>query len=272
MNYLSVCAIAKDEDDNLEEWVRYHQLIGVEKFFIFDHESKTPIERTLAPLVADGMVHVTRVQGSHPQYAAYAWCAANHQPKFKWMAFIDLDEFIVPVREDDLRLVLAEFEQYGGLAVNWLVFGSAGHETRPPGLVIENYTLCAPRSVYGNSHVKTIAQPERVLAVNNPHFWEYKPPWFCVNENGERVDGAFSPHSARQLQINHYFSKSREEFEKKLARGGADQPRFRDEGLFDRHNRICNAIKDETILRFAPRVKAAMGGLDASRTSPPPPL
>ena len=48
------------------------------------------------------------------------------------------------------------------MAVNCVVFGTSGHQTPPPGLVIENYTrrlgLERPRTKI----VKTVIDPERV--------------------------------------------------------------------------------------------------------------
>lgn len=42
-------------------------------------------------------------------------------------AFIDTDEFLIPANsEEDLPILLREYESYGGLAVNWRMFGSGG--------------------------------------------------------------------------------------------------------------------------------------------------
>lgn len=52
-------------------------------------------------------------------------------------AFIDADEFIVLRPEvPTLRALLQRFEQYGGLAMHWLVFSSGGRERRPEGGVL----------------------------------------------------------------------------------------------------------------------------------------
>ena len=37
--YLTLCAIAKNEGRYLQEWIEYHKMLGVEKFFIYDNES-----------------------------------------------------------------------------------------------------------------------------------------------------------------------------------------------------------------------------------------
>lgn len=258
MNYLSAVCIAKDEPD-LEEWVRYHQLIGVEKFFIFDHKSAQPIEQQLAPLIASKLVTVIRATGQYPQVPLYEWALKNHQPTSRWLAFIDADEFLVPKQTDDLRTLLRDYEQFGGLGVHWLLFGSSGHEKRPPGLMMENYTRRSSKSYDLNQHVKSIVQPARATGTINPHFFHYAPPYFAVNEFGVPFDSPVSyPHTSERVQFNHYYLKSREEFLKKAARGVPCSPDRADPRWFDERNAHCNAEPDETILRFLPKLKAAM--------------
>ena len=42
----------------------------------------------------------------------------------KWLAFLDLDEFLFPVQQDNLRIFLKDFEDYGGVCANWVMFGT----------------------------------------------------------------------------------------------------------------------------------------------------
>src|SRR5438132_9854743 len=53
---LSICAIYQDEAPYLREWVAFHRLIGVEHFFLYDHESTDTHRSELAPFVDDGIV------------------------------------------------------------------------------------------------------------------------------------------------------------------------------------------------------------------------
>jgi hypothetical protein len=62
--------------------------------------------------------------------------------------------------------LLKEYAAYGGLVVNWRVFSSSGHKTRPQNVsTLEAYTSCIADDTYHtgnhNSHVKAI--------VNVPH-------------------------------------------------------------------------------------------------------
>jgi hypothetical protein len=39
-HYLSICAIFKDEAPYLQEWIEFHRLLGVEKFYLYNNNSR----------------------------------------------------------------------------------------------------------------------------------------------------------------------------------------------------------------------------------------
>ena len=52
--YVAACVLAKDEHLNIREWILYHKWIGINKFYVFDHQSKPPLADVLqvgAPVV-----------------------------------------------------------------------------------------------------------------------------------------------------------------------------------------------------------------------------
>jgi hypothetical protein len=77
----------------------------------------------------------------------------------RWLAFIDLDEFIVlhdTAYTQNIGGFMHQYEQYGALAVNWVLLGSSGHKQRPAGGSLINYTKCMPRNHPECKHVKVI--------------------------------------------------------------------------------------------------------------------
>ncbi len=95
MDYLSLCLIAKDEDEYLQEWLDYHILIGVERFYIYDNESKNPIRNLLTEYIDAGWVVVHEIKGTAVQVMAYQHCLQTYGENSKWIGFIDADEFIL---------------------------------------------------------------------------------------------------------------------------------------------------------------------------------
>ena len=59
MYYLALCCIIKDEKiEYVREWLDFHSLIGVEKFFLYDNQSQVPLRQSLKSYVAQGKVTI----------------------------------------------------------------------------------------------------------------------------------------------------------------------------------------------------------------------
>ena len=181
-------------------------------------------------------------------------CLSTCRDQSFWIAFIDLDEFIVPVSAPGIPEILKEFEPYGGLAVNWLMYGNSGHETQPPGLQIENFIHRAEASWKSNRHVKSIVNPRRAKSPLNPHCFRYIEGCTAVDENHHPVAGPLTAaNSTRKIRINHYFTRSTEESRRKMERGNPDSNYKRPWEDFVRLNR--NDVLDTTMDRFIPELK-----------------
>lgn len=256
MNYLTLCCIAKDETLYLKEWVDYHTLLGVERFIIYDNESTIPIRQSLADYLTDEYVTVIDVQGKGAQIPAYGHCLENFGPTSKWIGFLDLDEFLLPKPTDDLRILLTDYEDYGGLGINWVVFSSSGHLGRASGSQIANYLHRFPYQYSTNYHIKSIVQPHRTLAPFDPHRFTYRDNYYCVNEDYLPITGSFSPHCVNKVQINHYFFRSQQDFEEKLTRGRSDNPQeeFRHQREWFYSHLQEETIFDDGILDYLPKM------------------
>lgn len=218
-HYLALCCIAKDEDHFLKEWLAYHALLGVEHFYVYDNCSATPIRQLLGNFADESRVTIRRVPGEGIQLAAYDDCLRSFGDICKWIGFIDVDEFVVPMFDNDLRVLLSEYEAYGGLGITWRLFGPSGHLKRPSGPVVKNYTQAL--AVQESFHIKSFVQPARTERSLNPHYFGYRPGHFCVNEDhypiSPRQQCTFS--LGRTVRVNHYFLKSQQDFEHKIRRG-----------------------------------------------------
>ena len=134
------CAIYRWEGPYLREWVAFHRLMGVERFFLYDNRSDDEHRDALAPYLEDGTVELREWPEFPGQVQAYTDCIARHRDDSRWIAFVDIDEFLFSPTGRPLPEVLARYERWAGVGVNRVTFGTSGHETRPPGLVLENYT------------------------------------------------------------------------------------------------------------------------------------
>jgi hypothetical protein len=245
---LSVCAIYKNEARYLAEWIEFHLLAGVEHFFLYDNNSTDDHADVLAPYVRDGVVTITPWPAFPAQVDAYNHCLEANRNDWRWMAFIDLDEFLFSPRMDPVPEVLRCYENLAGVAALWIIFGTSGHKTQPAGLVIENYTW---RRIWPRRprEWKPIVDPKRVVRAAGPHVFQYAGPDF----HGPVPEFA----SLSDLRLNHYLTKSEEEIRRKLERPIVSTGRPRGFGLRQMLKTHPGEV-DETILPFAVDLRTAL--------------
>ncbi len=223
MDYLSLCLICKNENDYLAEWLDYHILMGVERFYIYDNESQVSVRQTLQAYIEKGWAVVLDMPGKAVQLQAYDHCLQTFGAHTTWLGFIDTDEFLVPRTTLDLKELLKAYEAWGGLAVSSLFFGSNGQQTRPASGQIAAYTTRTHETFFENQLIKSIVRPAQVLMPNTPHDFFYANGAVCVNEKLLRVDFQRFPNAIEKIQLNHYFCRSQAEIDQKLQRGRGDE-------------------------------------------------
>ena len=280
-HYLSVCCIFKDEAPYLEEWLRFYHLVGVDHFYLYDNGSTDGYAAVLAPWQAAGKVTLHFNRAPAAQRPAYCHCLLEFAQESRWIAFLDIDEFLFSPGCTDLRSFLQPFENQPAVAANWLMFGASGHERKPPGLVTLSYpyrcesNLCTiERALLKKpdlnpadpanyhllcSHIKSIVNPDKVIAVGSPHHFIYGKGALAVTPGGQPVPGPFSDQvEIESLRINHYFSRSWEEFGRKLTRAHADGTAAYDAAQMIERNRLFDQVHDTTIFPLGQKIAAGI--------------
>ena len=157
-----------------------------------------------------------------------------------------------------------------GLAIHWQCFGSNGQEKADYSRgVLERFTRRAPKNwniilnaekvrSQSNIHLKVITNPRRVDYISDPHFVYYFANHYSILENGTKLPLKNLPPSinlnvcVEKIAVNHYQTKSKEEFLNKMKRGYPDHPDHLVSWLnlewFDIHDR--NEEFDDGILKY----------------------
>jgi hypothetical protein len=268
--YLSVVLIVKNEASYLVEWLEFHRLAGVDHVYVYDNGSNDETIDILRTYIRSDFVSYVPWanfdQNAVPQRQAYAHALCNFGPLWRWMAFIDADEFLFSLKSESLRTALRDYEDLPAVAVHWHMFGTSGHKFRPSGFVIENYTQRAAIPSRADPELllkwKCIVNPTKVRAVVSPHVF--------VLDDGRK--GAYdenrhwilkTQHATRAseiLRLNHYYTKSEEELAAKIAKGSvgklSDQA-VRPKGFAALRAEACEVatVRDDSILRFVPPLR-----------------
>jgi glycosyl transferase family 92 len=215
----------RDHAEYLPEWIEFHRLVGVERFFLYDNRSADDHRRVLAPYLDEGTVIVhdwpnpVAVERGVPWglIPAFDDCLERHRHDSRWIAFVDVDEFLFPAAGGSLPEVLAGYESWPGVCVSRLEFGTSGHLHKPSGLVIESYLRRRSYPPGSEVEIKSIIDPARAAHCVNAHRFAYKDG-FAVDENEQPVVGppyVKSRISTSAMRVNHYATKSEEEYRRK---------------------------------------------------------
>ena len=263
---LAIASVFRNEAPYLKEWIEFHRLVGVEHFYLYNNLSQDNYLSVLKPYIEAKIVELYEwpyesVDGkswNKIQCDAFKHALNKAKKKTKWLALLDADEFLFPTQGDNLVQFLKEYERYGGVAVNWQMYGTSGvSKIHDHQLMIETLLLKA-RQNYGENHfVKSIIQHKKVRDIKDPHKVEYKKNYSQVNSDHAPFRNSTSPHVVvDKIRINHYWSRDLWYFVNfKCARRqkwqeGPDGQILREANL--------NAVYDDTILRFVPELRKRM--------------
>jgi Glycosyltransferase family 92 len=282
--YLSVCSIYRDHSEYLREWIEFHRLMGADRLILYDNESSDDHLEVLAPYLEDGTV----VLHSWPTPPGIWWgvpwgikdafndCLQKHREDSRWIAFIDIDEFLFCTEGQRLPDVLVDYERFPGVCVSRAEFGMSGHRHRQPGLVIENYLHRKSYPDGATGPFKSIVDPTRAKDAFNAHRFHYLEG-DAVDENQQPAERPLKVQLSR-LRINHYTTKSEQEYREKIAvwkeRGFFDEevPALRRMGLVEMDEPIVTPTFDyldgltpefdDTITRWVPDLREALKRTD----------
>jgi hypothetical protein len=250
---LVVGAVFRNEAPYLKEWIEFHKLVGVQHFVLINDRSDDDFEAVLRPYVEAGEVDlVSEPSPVHLQtlgwlgYQLEAVCAmvVGSVGVARWLALIDLDEFIVPGPFDTLVDALAEYEEFGGVYVRWNQFGTSGIRKLAADRLLTEQLRCRSATPNAEELGKSIVKPHRVRL---PNIHECAlVPGYAYADCG--VDS--------RIVINHYWSRD-EEFliDRKIPRKQRVRGWDVDAETVERIKSLFNDVRDDSMGRFLPELR-----------------
>lgn len=253
----SVCLLIKDENDFLEEWLDNYWNIGVEHFYIYDNKSKIPVAETIAKIKNEFYVDKCDVilftEYKHMQYDCYENCLLNFGQESRWIGFLDTDEFVeFTDGTTDIKEFLKEFENNLAVWIPWDTYGANGHVKRPIGGMRENYTksVINPYGLWGKIFIQT-ALVQRMYVHGADSVGNYYPMVTQENELLYKKYGDLYNRMAKsediypRVKINHYMTRSYQDWVEKMSRGTSDPVFKRKFNTFFGYNPDMAYLKDD---------------------------
>lgn len=230
---IAVVAIMRNEEPNICDWLKFHKLAGVKNFILYDNcsqDNTVEVARSVDGINLDiipWQINATTVKFSiflPPQIIAYCHAISCFGHKYRWMSFIDIDEYLVPKSEPSLLECLEPLAAFSNISLPWVMFGPNGHENSPTDAAPYAYTQASNKMDGALLNFKCIVDPCKVKTVSVHKFETLDMGANTVNDMGvvannkRRTSNKFV--STSNLQLNHYYTKSRQDLARKI-RGGA---------------------------------------------------
>ena len=228
---VAVCAIGRNENRYAREWVEHYRKIGVSKVFIYDNYfgGETPLAETLADYVKTGFVEITDIHDrKFAQIPAYEHCYRNHGNEYAWIGFLDMDEYLRWEGRKKIESMFAPYVNGDTLLINWRLFTDNGlvhYDDRPLAVRFTEVMPVDKPVKYDrpeNDHVKCFVRGGLgEVKFPSPHHPDGHLK--AINTRGEVVtNGAFTPYDHSVMRLDHYWTKTAEEWvANKLRRGFA---------------------------------------------------
>lgn len=260
---LSVCSHFRNEGRYLREWIEFHRMMGVEKFYLYNRRSTDDWRTVLAPYMEQGIVDVKEWDrpafppGRNSQIDAFQDCIDRLRGQESWLAFLDGDQFLWSPGGTSLADVLDALPpRWGAVVAYWMCFGSSGKTEWEDAPVIERFTWRPEESCGWNQWFQSIVRLNDPSLSTQGHDHLFRTAGGTYNESGALVRGTDQPQFRSLLRVNHYWTKSRAEWEERQPADwsgetyGRYEERWREVQGMD--------VDDREIQRFLPALKARL--------------
>ena len=233
---VALICVAKWEDYYLKEWLDYNEKLGFDKVIMFHNDWRTDIEHPiLLKRICDG---------PSIQVPLYNQIILDNK-EYDWLVFIDCDEFIVLKKHNNIKELIEEYkDKTNVIGLNWVVFGSLGKVSREQNSLIKSFKM---RNKGTNEHVKVIVKGNSGEMMMYPH----NTHGSAMDTNGNYFNGPFNHGGPMDVAyINHYHSKTKEDWDLRCARGRADDNSTQSTEIWNNEININNEVEDLSAYNF----------------------
>ena len=254
-----VCTIGKKENLYVREYVDYYKKMGIDKIFIYDNNEKNDekFDLVLKDYIENGLVEIVDIRGKEaPQFEAMEDCRKKNFKNYDWLLFYDMDEFLFLRNFSNIKDFLKQkhFDKCQRIQLNWYI------HTDNNLFYYDNRTLAQrfPEKKFATNGkililskvVKSMLRGNIDVNITGVHNLNFN----LIGCNGFGQIKKISLTQTKEpdnyyYYIDHYWSKSTEEFVNKVNRGDVNQGFRNDKYNMERmyYYFLYNDIKKEKI-------------------------
>lgn len=232
---IALCAIAKNENLYIREWVQWYKNIGIDHIFLYDNNEidGEHFEEVILDYINEGFVEIINKRGVEKgcvyddkginlQPKCYIECYTNLCKDYDWICFFDIDEFLNIKRNGvTIKKILAKhiFDNIDTVLVSWEHYDDNDFLYYSSTDVTKRFTR---RSNYARYGLKSIVRCGKMI--NDPAQPNLIHIFRCVGKKMAFIDGTSftanvnwytvknEKHNSFDVVLNHYKTKTASEY------------------------------------------------------------
>ena len=226
-----LCVIAKKENLYAKEFVNHYKKLGYTHLYIYDNNdvNDEKFEDVIQDEINSGFVTIINFRGMTKGHCnAYYDCYEKYNKLYNWMSFFDFDELLSLKKEKTIQQFLSSprYEQCVTIKINFLFYSDNGLLYYDNRTLQERFTeplYNHPNNAWCKVMVRGGLKTNYYAVQCTPHTSHSNYP--SCNSAGQSIPynaGATRPIFT-YASLNHYYTKSTEEYLIKSSRGEASQ-------------------------------------------------
>lgn len=238
--YSSVVLLIKDENKYLKEWIDCYNHLGFDHVFIYDNGTKEDVNDIIQLFDDDVINKITMIpwkdKYNNIQQDAYNHFLKNDGKQCRWCLFADSDEFLRFTNGTiNVNEFLKDYENYTEVWGYMEEYNANGQEFYTSQPVRKRFTQ--KFDTYEKFYWKNFIQVNRIDCFQRHYAYYDASKGRCYKNENNNKD---------IFVIEHYYTKSWEEWKEKIITRGACDPKYKRKlNEFFKYNPEMQYLKEE---------------------------
>jgi len=225
-----LCTLAKTENKYIREFVQHYEKYGVDKIFLYDNNDidGEKFEEVINDYIKKGFIEILNWRGKYQSmYKIMNDCYNNNYNYYDWLIFYEIDEFIHLYNYNKIKPFLNQnkFKNCQEILLNLVCHTDNNllyYEDKP---LFERFPNIVPESKPASKllEMKSIIRGHiKGVVINSNHLGDTR--LFSCNSSGRHEKFRYIKTyygDNKYYYIDHFYSKSTEEFIQKITKGDA---------------------------------------------------
>ena len=218
-----VCTLGRNENRYIREFVNHYKKYGVDKIFLYDNNlvDGEKFEDVINDYIQKGFVEILNWRGRNaPVFSIMNECYKNNKDKYDWIIFYEIDEFLNLYNYTNIKQFLSQSYFANCQIIHLNIINHSDNDK----LYYENKSL-----IERFPAIVPLKQSQiSVKSIVRGHLDHLLITWMhWINPSFRGCNGFGGPTDLEHgndflyYVIDHYYSKSTEEFINKINRGDA---------------------------------------------------